>query len=212
MCHKIGIMKIKTANLRTIVLIWTILTTTFFWTTTMRLLFKPVISTWGIFNLGGTGLTGDFWFPPLICVLALVGFYIEGRGKLRSLVYIMLISWNLLITGAIAYGSFQPDAEATFAAWGITISFLWLLLPFVLFLFFAVLFVVKEIKDSKLIPRYDWTRIGRKPLIIAFLLFPVAILFFKLGTGFNWLVKIAIVATIVQWILFTEALGRPSDG
>ncbi|MBT8324556.1 MAG: hypothetical protein KJO96_04590 [Winogradskyella sp.] len=204
-------MKIKTANLRTIVLIWTILTTTFFWTTTMRLFFKPEISTWGIFNLGGTGLSGDFWFPPLICLLALVGFYIEGRGKLRSLVYIMLISWNLLITGAIAYGSSQPDAEATFAAWGITISFLWLLLPFVLFLFIAVVFVVQEIKDRILIPRYNWSKIRRKPLIIALLLFPVAILFFQLGTGLNWLIKIAIVATIIQWILLTEAVGRPSN-
>ncbi len=67
--------------------------------------------------------------------------------------------------------------------------------------------MVQETKGNHLIPCYDWSKITLKPLFIALLLF--ALLFFSLGSGFNWLVKIAVAATIIQWILITEALGRP---
>ena len=41
----------KIINLRGIVLLWTVLITTFFWTSTMRLLLKPEISSWRIMGL-----------------------------------------------------------------------------------------------------------------------------------------------------------------
>jgi len=176
----------------------------------MRILLKPEISTWNIFNFGGTGFMGDFWLPPLIVLFALVGFYLEGRGKLRILFHILLISWNLLMTGVIAYGSLQPDAKASFGAWGVSISFIWFIVPFVLFLFLAISLVVQEIRGNYTIPSYDWAKINWKYLVIALLLFPVALLFFQLGTGFNWLAKIAVAATIIQWILLTEAVSRPN--
>ena len=199
----------KTITLRGIVLIWTIVTTTFFWTSTMRILLKPEISSWSIFNLGGKGFMGDYWLPPLIVLLALFIFYLEGRGKFRTIYHILIISWHLLITGVIAYGSFQSDAQVSFETWGVNMSFIWLVVPFGLFLFMAIALVVQEISGYYKITCYDWTKINWKPFLIALLLFPVAFLFFRLGTGFNWLVKIAIAATIIQWILLYETLGRP---
>lgn len=202
-------MEIIKAPLRVPVLIWNVLTTTFFWTTTMRILLKPEISTWGIFNFGGKGFMGDYWLPPLIVIIALLVFYLEGRGKFRILYHILIISWNILLTGLIAYGSLQSNTPVSFDTWGIQISFIWLLVPFILFLFLTIALVVQEQKGTHLIPLYDWSKLNWKPLVIALLLFPVALLFFKLGSGFNWLVKIAVAATIIQWILLTEALGRP---
>lgn len=198
--------------LRAPVLIWNVLTTTFFWTTTMRMLLKPEISGWGIFNFGGEGLTGDYWLPPLIVLFALLVFYLEGRGKFRSIYHIMIISWNLLITGAVAYGSFQSSTQVSFDTWGVNISMIWLLVPFILFLILTVALVVQETNGKYLIPCYNWSKINWKPLVMALLLFPVAFLFFRLGEGFNWYVKIAVGATIIQWILLTEVLGRPHKG
>lgn len=74
----------KKNRLRSIVLTWTIITTTFFWTSSMRMIFKPEISSWRIFNLGGEGSVGDYWFPPLVVIFALFLFYLEGRGRHRS--------------------------------------------------------------------------------------------------------------------------------
>ena len=204
-------MKLIKHPFRVPVLVWNVLTTTFFWTTTMRILLKPEISTWGIFNIGGKGFTGDYWLPPLIIIFALFVFYLEGRGKFRVIYHIMIISWNLLITGVIAYGSLQSNRPVSFDTWGVNISFIWLVVPFILFLLLTIALVIQEIKEKHLIPCYDWSKINWKPLIIALLLFPVALIFFRLGDGFNWLVKIAVGATIIQWILLSEALGRPHE-
>ena len=202
-------MKIINHALRILVMIWTVLTTTFFWTSTMRILLKPEISSWSIFNLGGKGFMGDYWLPPLIVLIALFIFYLEGRGKFRTIYHILLISWHLLITGVIAYGSFQSDSQVSFETWGVNMSFIWLVVPFVLFLLLAIALVVQEIRGNYTIPCCDWAKINWKPFIIALLLFPVALIFFQLGTGFNWQIKIAVAATIIQWILLTEVVGRP---
>ena len=175
----------------------------------MRIFFKPEISDWSIFNIGGKGFTGDFWLLPLIIFFALFIFYLEGRGKIRTLYYILLIMWHLLITAVIVYGSFQTDANVSFGAWGVNMSIKWLVVPFVLFLIMVIALVVQEKSGNYKIPSHDWTKINRKPFLIALLLFPIAILFFRLGTGFNWQVKIAVAATIIQWILLYETLGRP---
>lgn len=197
-------------NLRGIVLTWTILTTTFFWTSTMRILLKPEISSWSIFNFGGKGFMGQFWLPPLIVLFALLMFYLEGRGKIRILYHIMLLGWQMLVTGVIVYGSLQTDAKISFGTWGVSMSFLWLVLPFILFLILAIILVIQELRGKYIIPEFEWFRINLKPFIIAILLFPVALMFFRLGEGFNWLIKIAVATTISQWIMLTETLGRPN--
>ena len=196
--------------LRGLVLFWTILTTTFFWTSAMRILFKPEISEWSIFNLGGKGLSGDYWFLFLVIIYALLLIYIESRGRKRILYHIFLLTWHLVITAAIFYGSFQTDSKVAFGAWGIDMSFNWLTIPFLLFLVLVCLLIVQERSGKFNIPKIPWSNLNWKLLPIVLLLVPVAILFFYLGTGFNWLVKIAIVATIIQWILLTEIFGRPN--
>jgi len=200
----------KAFNFRGIVLTWTILTTTFFWTSTMRILMKPDISSWSIFQLGGKGMEGAFWFPPLIIIFSLFLFYLEGRGRIRLLFQLMLLGWHLLISIVVIYGSFQPDAKITFGTWGVSLSFYWLIPLFVLFLLLSFVMVYQERKGIHKVPQYDWRQINRKPLIIAVLIAPFALIFFQLGTGFNWLVKIAVASTVFQWIFLAESLGRPS--
>lgn len=202
-------MKNRTINLRGVILTWTVLTTAFFWTSTMRILLKPEISAWSIFNTGGKGFAGEFWLPPLIVLFALFLFYLEGRGKMRSLYHVLISFWHLLITGVIIFGSFQPDANISFGTWGITMSIFWLALPFAFFLFLTLRLVRQEMRGNSDIPVYSWAKVNWKPLVFAALLFPIALLFFRLGTGFDWMVKIAVGSTIIQWIMLTEALGRP---
>ncbi len=175
----------------------------------MRMLLKPEISDWRIFEIGGKGLAGSFWLPPLIALLALALFYLEGRGRWRPIYHMGLILWQLLLTALVVFGSWDGTGHLSFGTWGIQLDFYWLLLPVVTFLILAVLLVVRETRQPERIPQHSWGTWNPKPFLLALLLMPVIILFFHMGTGFNWQVKMAVGATIVQWILLTEALGRP---
>ncbi len=201
----------KKVNLRGIVLTWTLLTTIFFWTSTMRLLLKPEISSWKIFAIGGKGGAGAYWVLPLVVLLALFAFYLEGRGRLRPLYHILLVGWHLAITGLCVYGALQPGSTIHFGAWGIRLSLVWLVVPFAIFLLLAVLLVIQESRGVLPVPVFGWSQIDWKKAGAAALLLPVAFVFFRLGSGFDLMVKIAIVVTVVQWILLVEALGRPDS-
>jgi hypothetical protein len=196
-------------KLRGMVLTWTILTTTFFWTSTMRIIMKPEISAWSIFKLGGAGLEGAFWFPPFIVVMAMLLFYLEGRGRFRMVYHILLLAWHLALTAAIIYGSSLSDGNISFGTWGIQLAFFWLIVPVVVFLALSVILVWQEHRGKTSIPVFGWTTLNWRSLGLVLLMIPVALVLFRLGTGFNWIVKIAVATTIVQWIILAEALGRP---
>lgn len=153
---------------------------------------------------------GEFWFPPLIAIIALLAFYLEGRGRIRSLFHFLLISWHIAISGIGIYGVLQSDTSISFGTWGISFSIGWLLFPFFLFLILAIILVIQEIRNPQIIPVYSWKQVNKKLLGIAVLLLPIAFLFFQSGHGFDIMVKIAVAVTIVQWIFLVEALGRPS--
>jgi cytochrome c oxidase assembly factor CtaG len=175
----------------------------------MRIIFKPEISSWSIFWFSGKGFAGEFWLLPLLILFALSIVYIEGRGKVRQLYHTLLFSWHAMLTGLIIYGSTQPKTDISFGTWGVSVSLTWLVIPFLLFLAATVLLIYKERINLSRIPVYSWTTINIKPLILAMSLSIIALVFFWFGTGFNWLVKIAVGSTILQWILLTEAFGKP---
>jgi len=199
--------------LRKLVLAWTIFTTTFTWTPTMRLLLKPEISQWNIFGVAGSGRSGPFWILPLAAMVALLLFYLEGRGRLRPLFHALLLGWHLPLTAAIVYGGVQ-STEATFmgAAWGVEIPLVLLALPFSLFSVLAVVWVARERRGSLPVSTTDWSQVDWRKIAISAFLLPLAAIFFWLGEGFDGKTKIAIVTTVVQWILLTEGLGgrRPA--
>ncbi len=202
-------MKRLKLDLRGIILTWTVITSTFFWTSTMRIIFKPEISSWRIFWFSGKGFSGEFWLLPLFIIFALSIIYIEGRGKIRALYHTLILLWHILLTGIIIYGSTQPETEISFDTWGVSFSLIWLVIPFLLFLVGTILLIYKERKNLSNIPVYNWTAINLKPLIFSIALSIIAYFFFWFGIGFNWLVKIAVGSTILQWILITEAFGKP---
>jgi hypothetical protein len=206
-------MRSRYLDLRGVVLAWTILTTTFAWTPTMRLLLKPEISHWSIFGLGGSGGSGPFWVLPVVAGFALLLFYVEGRGRLRPLFHGLLLIWHIPLAATVIYWSLQRGTEAEFmgAAWGVTIPFPLLAVPFAFFAFLALVLVVRESRGALPVPVSPWGQVHWGKVAVAGLLLPVAAVFFRLGDGFDIMVKIAIAATVLQWILLAEALGRQQN-
>jgi hypothetical protein len=196
-------------HLRSTVLTWTLLTTTFFWTTSMRMVFKPEISQWRIFGVGGQGASGDFWVPPLVAALALFAFYLEGRGRLRPLYHALLLAWHLALTAVCVYGVLNTDARISFGTWGISLALEWLVAPFALFLVLAAWLVALEVRARGAVPDFSWAAVNGRLLALAAALAPLAFVLFLAGEGFDGWVKAAVAVTILQWILLVEAVGRP---
>ena len=194
-------------TLRDVVLTWTLLTTTFSWTSSMRMLMKPEISSWQIFAVGGEGASGQFWLPPLVAVVALLAFYVEGRGRYRPLFHTWLIAWHAGLTALAVLGSVHADTEISFGTWGIHFAVGWLAAPFAVFLCLAVVMVAREVRGG--VPVYPWHAINWRVLGVATLLFVPAFVLFRVGEGFDGFVKLAVATAILQWVLFVEALGRP---
>lgn len=176
----------------------------------MRLLLKPEISNWNIFGVGGSGGGGLFWVLPLLATVFLCLYYIEGRGRFRWLFHSLLLAWHLPVTLAFVYGSIWGGAGSVFqgAMWGIKVPFVWLAPPFAFFACLAVILVIRETRGTLSVRVFRWQQVSWKKLGFAAMLLPVALVFFRMGEGFDTMVKIATVVTIFQWIFLAEGLGH----
>jgi hypothetical protein len=191
-------------------MIWTIITTAFFWTTSMRLFYKPEISEWAVFGFAGKGFAGDFWFPISVILYSVILFYLEGRGRVRAVFYVMLLIWHFALLIGTGISSIDSGSTITFGAWGINMAIVWLTIPFIFFFALTVWFVVREQRVSYLLKKHQWNQINLKQIFWAVALVPVSFLFFYMGSGFNWLIKIAITINVVQWIMIAKSLSSPS--
>jgi hypothetical protein len=192
---------------------WTVFTTTFLWTPTMRGLFKPEISSWVVMGIRGTGREGAFWVFPALALLALFAFYLEGRGRWRPLFHILLIGWHTTVTGIVVYGAAVQGTGAYFegAMWGVRVPLLAVAVPFVAFFALAIRWVLRERRAPGRPEPARWGAVHWSTLGLAGLLLPVAIVLFRLGEGIDWTTRLATAATILQWILLTQALShRPA--
>ncbi|MDH3337027.1 MAG: hypothetical protein OER22_04275 [Gammaproteobacteria bacterium] len=190
---------------------WTVFTTTFLWTPTMRLLLKPEISQWRVFGLGGEGTDGPYLFLPFLALLALVMFYIDGRGRARNVFYVLLLAWHGGVTSALIVGALTSGNDAVFmgAAWGIRFPLALLIVPFAVSTVAAIALWIVEHRLGRAVPVFGWLQVQKGKLGVAALALPCAALFFWLGEGFDVYTLTAIVFTILQWVLLTEGVGRP---
>lgn len=83
-----------------ILLLWTSLTTLVFWLPTVRGAFDGASYEWGAFGFGGSGTSGDYWFPVLGSALALATLWLGWRGA-RFPFKILLVGWNSFLAIAL---------------------------------------------------------------------------------------------------------------
>lgn len=204
---------LTTDRLRGAVLGWTLFLSVFTWTPTMRALLRPELSRWGLLGAEGRGASGVFWVLPALGLFALALFYLEGRGRLRPLVYTMLLMWHVPLTAGVVYWAIRAGNSATFegGGWGVRIGFPMLAIPLLAFTTLAVIWIVSELRSRAPIPVGSWTDMQWGKLGIALALFPVAWLLFRAaGTqGFDWTAKLAIVINVIQWLLIVHAVNCP---
>lgn len=193
------------------VMAWTVLTTVFLWTPTMRGLFRPDISTWAVLDVEGSGRSGSFWLFPTLAAVALLIFYLYGHNRLRPLFQTLLIGWHSLLTFIVVTGVIRKGGTGFFegAMWGIRIPLSVLVIPFAGFLVLAITWIARERSSPHPREETKWTAVDLRALALAVLLLPVTIVLFRVGDGIDWPTRFATAATILQWILLTQALSNP---
>lgn len=188
---------------------WTVFTTAFLWTATMRGLLRPEISSWAVIGLSGSGRSGSFWVFPSLAIVALAGFYLYGRRRCRPAVHALVAAWHGLLALVVASGIAQQGAVASFegATWGVELPLWVLAAPVVGGFAAATAWVIADRRagDRRV---QAWGAIDRRALVLAILLLPVVVLLFSAGSGFDWLTRLATAATILQWVLLVQAVSH----
>lgn len=195
-----------------LVMIWTIITTVFAWLPLIRIIGRPEGYHWGVLGLSGEGFNGPFWiFIPL--VLFVLAMMFSAYRTPRKVFYPLLIVWHLLFTGVVTAGILQSGTEATIQGQGLHWEFpLWILvIPCVLFLAAAVLWVVRDVKAGSKMTYTVWSGTNTKKLVAAFILLIAAIILFRLGTNYNWVTAVAIITTVLYWIILVESLQSDKE-
>lgn len=195
-----------------LVMAWTLVTSIFAWLPIVRALARPDGYSWALFGLRGEGLSGPFWIFPLLALYAIVLFshaWWSRRRLFRILVLLWHLGWtSFLVAGVVSEG---PAARWQGQGWGWSVS---LVVPAVLFAAFTAVVAWWSLLDRRhdaVEPRPAWTRGNAARLIVAVVLFPVALVLFRYGSDYDWITATAIGVTIVQWVTLHEALApRPA--
>ena len=184
------------------VMFWTVLTTVFAWLPLVRIIGRHEGYHWRILGLAGKGLQGPFWiFIPLTAFAILLLFTAE-RGP-RKLFRPLLIIWQLtvlvVIVDALVHGGDDAKWQGQGLHWTIT---MWVAVaPTAIFTIMALVWVAVDGKKGDPKQPQPWSRTNTLRLAASLVLLVVAIVLFRTGTNYNWATAVAIVTTILHWLV-----------
>ncbi len=195
-----------------VVMAWTIFTTVFAWIPLVRIFAQSEEYQWALGGLKGVGTEGPFWVFGFLALYAFAMLFSGWRGPKR-LFYILLPLWHLALTCFLVLSSMRYGVSATWQGQGLgfEIPIPIISIPAVLFTGLAIAWVVLDYREHPPPQRYSWAPANTQKLIAAIVLLAVATVLFRLGTNYNWITALAIVVTVVQWILIVEAF-QPDTG
>lgn len=199
-------MKLTNQKLFKVVMIWTIITSVFAWLPLIRIIGRPEEYYWSVGGLRGEGYSGQFWIFIPVVLLVLSMMYSAYRAS-RKVFYPLLVMWHLLFTGVVAHGIVQSGMDGTIEGQGLHWELpLWLfIIPCVVFLIAATSWVILDYKAGGVVSVSKWTLNNTKKLVGSIVLLIVALTLFRLGTNYNWVTALAIIFTILFWILLTAS-------
>lgn len=194
-----------------LVMFWTITTTILAWLPLVRILGRPEGYHWGVLGLSGSGTEGPFWIFLPATAYAVTLFFVAHRGP-RAVFYPMLLLWHVAFTAIVFAGTLAGGPDATFQGQGLHWEFpLWFIgIPCAFFTALAAVWVVLDHRAGGAVRAAPWTRANTRWLVASLLLLGLALGFFAAGTNYNWVTAVAIVLTVVHWIVLAVSFG-PRD-
>ena len=199
-------MKTLSERLFRVVFTWTIITTVFAWLPLVRIFARPEGYQWGLFGLRGVGRDGPFGVFVVLTVYAFV-MLCYGQRIPKIWFYVLLLVWHFALTGYMVVSIASMGASATLQGQGLRFEIpLYIIsLPAVLFTGLVAAWIVLDYREHSPRRRHGWSPANTRKLVAAIVLLLVAIVLFRFGTNYDWVTALAIVVTIMQWILLVEA-------
>ena len=188
---------------------WTVFTTVFVWLPIVRALARPDGYQWGFFGLRGEGLSGWFVVFPLLAAYAITMFahsWIRWRGLFRCMLVAWHLGWATMLTAAaIAVGN---ESRWQGQGWGFNFPIPPIALVFSIMALAVLYWAYRDwrLRIAVRSSTAQWSKKNSRRLVVASVLFPVAICLFRFGDDYNWMTALAIAVTIIQWITLSYAL------
>lgn len=200
-------MRLAERHLVTIVMTWTVATTVFAWLPLVRIIARPEGYEWRILGVSGTGTSGPFWIFVALTLYAVTMFVARFRGR-RLLFSAMLLAWHVAVTGVVIAGIIGSGGKARWEGGGLHFSlpFVVVVIPCILVTALVVIWIVRDLRGGERPAPTGWTFARARKAGVSLLLLLVALALFRAGTNYNWVTALAIITTVVHWILLTSAL------
>ena len=198
-------MRANNPRLLKLVMFWTTATTVLAWLPLVRIIGRPEGYTWRVLGLSGAGTAGPYWIFIASTLYVVTLLYTLQRGP-RVVSHPMLLLWHFAASGFVVAGTLRGGADATLQGQGLHFQIpLWMLsTPFVLFTAIVIRWMILDIRSGALaLARWSWTNSYR--LVESLLLLGVALILFRAGTNYNWVTAVAIITTIVHWIMLARS-------
>jgi uncharacterized protein len=196
-----------------VLVLWTVLTGIFAWLPLVRILGRPDGYTWGVLGLGGAGTEGPFWVFILATAWVVSMLWTLVRGP-RSVSYVLVVGWHLLITGIVIAGTIAGGTDATIQGQGLRWEIpLWVLtVPFLIGTSMAAGWAVVDARSGSTPVAAPWAARNTVRLGVSLGLLALALLLFRAGTNYDWVTAAAIVVTVLHWVALVRAFGDSRPG
>ncbi|MCH7498338.1 MAG: hypothetical protein IH971_10890 [Candidatus Marinimicrobia bacterium] len=195
-------MKARSERLFEVVYSWTVFTTVFVWLPIVRIVGRPEGYEWGIFGLRGVGVEGPFGVWVVLAAYAFV-MLCYGQRLPRKVYYTMLLGWHVTLTSFMVAGIISMGEAATLQGQALRfeVSLLLVALPVILFTVLAAVWVFLDYREPWPQQADGWAPTEPSRFGAAVVLLLVALVVFRMGNNYNWVTSVAVLMTIVQWIL-----------
>jgi hypothetical protein len=176
------------------------LTTAVFWLAAVRGAFDGPSYQWGLFGLGGRGVSGDYWFPLVVVIGALA--VLAGGWRCRRWAFAVLAAWSVLVFVTVLAVVASNPAEVRFRGdtLGIDVSLTWI--GPLLFGAGAVVSLVaawRQYRHPRNVTAWN-TRNSRWGVLLAAVL-PFQFALLRFGSAESLSDQVGVVVTIVQWFM-----------
>jgi hypothetical protein len=141
-----------------------------------------------------------------------VGALFALRRGPRPLAWILLPTWHLALAGIVGAAVLMGGRDATWQGQGLRFDIpMWILVvPFALAAVAAVAWAVLDHREGREPDAGGrkgggWSGGSARRLLGSALLLVAALALFRAGDNYNWITAMAIIATILHWILLAES-------
>lgn len=190
-----------------LILLYIVVGTLFIWLPLNRGLMDGATYEWGLFSLGGTGLSGDYWMLPLLFLLNGSVLWLGWRGARRPFHWLLLLLLLLNLAQSILLTVAGPeDLVFRGETLGMEIPIgKALLTADLLFLALGVAWVWRDLRSGPVRRSVPWSRMNRRLMTLYVALLPIQFLLLRFGEPHGTTDQIGVLLTAGQLLLLNAA-------